>query len=347
LIKEDVMHMRRWMVILGLVSALCLFFAPFGNAGSEKPIELSYANFFPPTHIQSKLPESWCKEVEKRTNGKVKITYYPGGTLLSAPKIFSGVVDGIADIGNSVMGYSRGMFPSMEAIDLPVGYPSGVAATAIINDFYHKFKPKPFKRVKVLYFHAHGPGVLHSKKPVRTLEDIKGMKIRSYGFNAKMTSALGAVPVALPQSGVYEALEKGVANGTFSPSEVLKGWKQAEVVKATTLCYSVGYTAGFVVSMNLDKWNSLPKDVQQVIEAVNKEWVAKYGPAWDKSDEEGLAFSKSLGNEIITLSPEESAKWAQAVKPVLDDYAKKAAKKGLPGKKYVEFIKGKIQAYQK
>ncbi|MEJ2587928.1 MAG: TRAP transporter substrate-binding protein [Deltaproteobacteria bacterium] len=341
------MQAKKWMVLFCLVSALGLFFAPFATAGSEKPIELSYANFFPPTHIQSKLPETWCKEVEKRSHGKVKITYYPGGTLLSAPKIFNGVVDGIADIGNSVLGYSRGMFPSMEAIDLPVGYPSGVVATKIINDFYNKFKPKPFKRVKVLYFHAHGPGILHSKRPVRTLEDIKGMKVRSYGFNAKMTSALGAVPVALPQSGVYEALQKGVADATFSPAEVLKGWKQAEVVKSTTLCYSVGYTAGFFVVMNLEKWNSLPKDVQKVIEEVNAEWVKKYGPAWDKSDQEGLAFSKSLGNEIIPLSAEESARWAAAVKPVLDDYAKGAEKKGLPGKKYVKFIKAKIKKYSK
>ena len=138
-----------------------------------------------------------------------------------------------------------------------------------------------------------------------------------------------------------------VSDATFSPAEVLKGWKQAEVVKATTLCYSVGYTAGFFVVMNKDKWKSLPADVQKVIEEVSKEWVAKYGPAWDKSDEEGLAFSKSLGNEIISLSPEESAKWANAVKPVLDDYAKGAKKKGLPGKKYVEFIKQRIKALSK
>jgi TRAP-type C4-dicarboxylate transport system substrate-binding protein len=341
------MQARRLIVLFCLAAALCLFFVPFGNAASEKPIEISYANFFPPTHIQSKLPESWCREVEKRTNGKVKITYYPGGTLLKGPKIFSGILDGIADMGGSVLGYSRGVFPSMEAIDLPMGYPSGVVATKVINDFYEEFKPKPFNKVKVMYFHAHGPGILHSKKPVHKLDELKGMKIRSYGFNAKMTSSLGGVPVAMSQAGVYEALQKGVADATFSPAEVLKGWKQAEVVKATTLCYSVGYTAGFFVVMNLEKWNSLPKDVQKVIDEVNKEWVAKYGPAWDKSDEEGLAFSKSLGNEVIPLSKEQSAKWAKAVEPVMEGYAKNAEKKGLPGKKYVEFIRAKIKAYSK
>ena len=328
-----------------LVAALCLFFGPSVNTTSAQSIELSYANMFPPTHIQSILPESWCKEVEKRTNGKVKVTYYPGQTLLKGPKIWSGVINGIADVGTSVLGYSRGVFPSMEAIDLPMGYPNAIVATKVINDFYEKFKPKPFNKVKVMYFHAHGPGILHSKQPVSRLEDLKGMKVRSYGFNAKMTSALGAVPVAMSQAGVYEALQKGVADATFSPSEVLKGWKQAEVVKSTTECYSVGYTAGFFVVMNLDKWNALPRDVQAIIEQINREWVAKYGEAWEKSDVEGLEFSRGLGNQVIELSEEESAKWAEAVAPVVDEYIEAATKKGLPGKEYVEFIRAKIKEY--
>ncbi|MFC1883254.1 TRAP transporter substrate-binding protein [Thermodesulfobacteriota bacterium] len=341
------MKTRRLVKVFYLMAAVSLIFCFYGTSASAKPIELSYANMFPPTHIQSKLPESWCKEVEKRTNGKVKITYYPGQTLLKGPKIYSGVVDGIADIGTSVLGYSRGVFPAMEAIDLPMGYPSGEVATKVINAFYEKFKPKSFANVKPMYFHAHGPGILHSKKPVTKLEDLKGMKIRSYGFNAKMTAALGAVPVAMSQAGVYEALQKGVADATFSPSEVLKGWKQAEVVKSTTKCYSVGYTAGFFVVMNLDKWNSLPKDVQEVIEEINKEWVAKYGDAWANSDKEGLEFSLSLGNKVLDLSPEESARWAKAVAPVVDAYIKAADGKGLPGKEYVDFIRAKIKEYSK
>jgi len=145
----------------------------------------------------------------------------------------------------------------------------------------------------------------------------------------------------------HVALQKGVADATFSPSEVLKGWKQAEVVKSTTQCYSVGYTAGFFVVMNLDKWNSLPRDVQAVIEQINKEWVAKYGDAWEKSDVEGLEFSRGLGNEVIELSKEENARWADAVAPVVDEYIKAATEKGLPGKEYVEFIRAKISEYSK
>ena len=333
-----------YATVFFFIGAICLL--PNSVYAKKTVIDLSYANFFQPTHIQAKLGQAWAKEIEKRTNGKVKITYYPGGALLKGPKIYDGVLKGITDIGMSVFAYSRGVFPAMEAIDMPLGYPSGKAATRIINDFYNKFKPRELSKVKVMYLHAHGPGLLHSKKAVYKLEEIKGLKIRSTGFCAKLVQALGGVPVAMGQGGTYEALQKGVVDATFSPMEVLKGWKQAEVIKYTTECYSVGYTTGFYVVMNLDKWNALPKDVQKVIEQVNKEWIPKHGEAWDTSDKAGRDFTLSLGNKIIPLSAEESARWAKAAEPVLDIYIKAAGKKGLPGKDYVNFIKDAILKYK-
>jgi TRAP-type transport system periplasmic protein len=341
------MSKRKCTAIVAIMAAFSLFLCLGPSPASAKSIELSYACMFPPTHIQSKLPESWCKEVEKRTNGAVKFTYYPGGTLLGGAKIFTGVIDGIADAGTSVIGYTPGIFPAMQAIDLPMGYPNAEVATRVINDFYNEFKPKSFASVKVLYLFAHGPGILHSKKPVRKMEDLKGMKIRSYGFSVGMAEALGGVPVAMPQSGAYEALQKCVAEATIAPMEVLKGWKQAEVIKYTTECYDIGYTAGFFVVMNLDKWNSLPKDVQQTIEEINKEWIPKYIEAWGTSDQEGREFSLSKGNEIIPLSKEESARWVRAVAPVVDDYVKKMEAKGLPAQQYVDFIRAKVREYSK
>ncbi len=194
-----------------------------------------------------------------------------------------------------------------------------------------------------MYLHAHGPGLLHTKKPVHKLEDVKGLKIRSYGFNAKLAKALGGVPVAMSQGGVYEALQKGVVDATLSPMEVLKGWKQAEVVKETVECYSVGYTAGFYVAMNLDKWNSLPKDVQKVFEEVSKEWIPKTGAAWDSSDKAGRKFALSLGNKMFPLSAEQSAVWAKAAKPVIAGYIKDKEAKGLPAKAYVDFIQEAVK----
>ena len=313
----------------------------------SKNVNLNYSIFFPPTHGQCKAGVSWAKEVEMRTNGRVKITVFPGGTLTKANQCYDGVVKGISDIGMSCFAYTRGRFPLMEAVDLPNGYPNGQVATHVATEFYNRMKPKELGDVKVLYIHAHGPGLLHTKKPVRKLEDIKGMKIRSTGLSAKVVKALGGVPVAMPQGATYEALQKGVVEGTFSPIETLKGWKQAEVVKYTTECTGVGYTTAMFVVMNLDKWNSLPKDIKKIIEEISKEWVDVHGEVWDKGDAEGHDFTLSLGNEIIPLSEKENNRWVNAVKSIVDDYIKAVKEKNLPGDKAVAEVKKLITEYSK
>ncbi|MEE9610091.1 MAG: TRAP transporter substrate-binding protein [Desulfatiglandales bacterium] len=337
------MKIGRWFLVFFLVISVAMFFLPGGNSAQAAPIQISYANLFPPTHLHSKVFEAWAKAIEERTGGKVKFTFYHGGALLKGAKIYDGVLSGIADVGQSVFGYSRGVFPAIQAIDLPLAYPSGKVATRVINDFAKKFKPKELTKAKFLYLHAHGPGLLHSKKIVRKLEDLRGLKIRSYGFNAKVAELLGGVPVAMPQPGVYEALQKGVVDASLSPYEVLKGWKQAEVVKCTVESYSVGYTAGFYVVMNLKKWNSLPADVQKVISQVSDEWISKQGEAWDKLDKMGKKFTLEKGNKVITLSKGEADRWANAVKPVFGIYIKGASGKGLPASDYVNYLKEAVK----
>jgi len=341
------MKVKNWFLVFFLVFALGVFFLPGGNSAQAAPIQLSYANFFPPTHMHSQVFEAWGKEIEKRTGGKVKINYYHGGALLKPAKMYDGVLKGITDIGMSVLGYSRGVFPALEAIDLPMGYPSGIVATQVINDFVKSHKLDELRNVKVLYMHAHGPGLLHSKKPVEKMEDLKGLKIRSYGFNARVAEMLGGVPVAMPQSGVYEALQKGVVDASLSPYEVLKGWKQAEVIKCTVECYGVGYTAGFFVFMNLNKWRSLPYDVQAVIDQVSEEWISKQGEAWDKLDKMGKAFTLERGNQVVTLSKAENERWAQTVEPVIGMYINDKKAKGLPAEDYVNTIKELIKKHSK
>ncbi|MCX5871614.1 MAG: TRAP transporter substrate-binding protein DctP, partial [Deltaproteobacteria bacterium] len=209
----------------GLLLILASSF-PFTDTPSyAKTVELNYSIFFPATHGHTLLATEWAKEVEKRTDGAVKINMFPGATLTPADQTYDGVVKGIADIGMSVLSYTKGRFPLSEVIDLPLGYKSGVQATKLANAFYKQFDPKELSDVKVLYLHGHGPGIFHTKKPVKAMEDLKGMKIRCSGTSAKVVSALGATPVAMPQNEAYDALQKGVVDGVVSPIETLKGWK--------------------------------------------------------------------------------------------------------------------------
>jgi TRAP-type C4-dicarboxylate transport system substrate-binding protein len=316
-----------------------------GAAQAEKSdvITLSYSIFFPPTHAQGIAGADWAKEIEKRTNGRVKINVYAGGTLAKAPETYTAVTGGIADIGMSCFAYTRGRFPVMEAVDLPLGYPDGKTATRAANEFYKKMKPAELDDVKVLYLHAHGPGLLHTKKPVKTIDDMKGLKVRSTGFSAKVVSALGGVPVAMAQPATYEALQKGVVEGTFAPIETLKGWKQAEVIQYTTNCRDIGYTTAMFVVMNKQKWEKLPADVQKIFTEVSEEWIRVQGETWDKADQEGLLFTRELGNEIIELTPQQNALWVEAAQPVLDEYAAEMKKKNLPGEQAVAALQDLIK----
>ncbi|HBF43495.1 MAG TPA: C4-dicarboxylate ABC transporter substrate-binding protein [Desulfobacteraceae bacterium] len=336
--------MKKKIFLFFLVTFIGVAFITMGSIRAEAaPTKLTFSIFFPPTHGQAKAAINFAKEIEKRTNGKVKVTCFPGGTLTKAPQCYDGVVKGISDMGNSCFAYTRGRFPVMAAVDLPMGYPSGTVASQVANAFAKSVNPKELQDVKVLYIHAHGPGLLHTKKPVRTLEDLKGMKIRATGLSAKVVKALGGVPVAMPQGGTYEALQKGVVEGTFGPIEVLKGWKQGEVIKYTTACYSVGYTTAMFVVMNLKKWNALPADVKKVIDKLSQEWVGVHGKTWDSTDKAGKEFTLSLGNKIIPLSNAESARWRKAVQPVIEAYSSKTPN----GAKYVKKVKELIKKYSK
>jgi len=309
--------------------------------------EFSYSIFFPPTHTQTKAAEDWAAEISKRTNNAVKVNIFPGGTLTNADRCYDGVVSGLSDLGMSCFSYTRGRFPVMEAADLPLGYVSGFAATKIANEYYMSLQPDELKDVKVLYLHAHGPGILHTKKPVRKLEEIKGLKIRSTGLSAKVVEILGGIPVAMSQGATYESLQRGLVEGTFTPIETLKDWKQAEVVKYTTDCKGIGYTTTMFVVMNLNKWNSLPDDIKKVFADVSNEWINVHGKAWDTADDMAGTYVKSLGNEIIELSGEESSKWATAVEPVITNYISESKNKGIDGDKAVTTLKSLLLKYNK
>ncbi|HUW60203.1 MAG TPA: TRAP transporter substrate-binding protein [Candidatus Bathyarchaeia archaeon] len=309
-----------------------------------KPIELSYSIFFPPTHIQCQTADAWAREIEARSNGRVKIQIHPGGSLTTAPQVYEGVVNGISDIGMSCFAYSRGRFPLLEGLDLPLGYPNGKVATKVANAMVQKYMPQEVADTHVLYVHAHGPGILASKKPVAKMEDVAGLKVRATGLSAKIVERLGGTPVGMSQPETYEALQKGVVDATLCPIETLKGWKQGEVISSVTDSSVIGYTTAMFVTMNNDKWNSLPADIQAVFTEVSVQWVAKHGDAWDQADQEGKAFVESLGHQIIPLADDEKAKWVEAVKPILDEYVSACKEKGLPGEEFLRDVQAMIKA---
>jgi len=336
--------MKRGRLFLLCVSLFLVFSVSFAY-GQAKTYSLS--TFFPAPHKNTVVLTDWAKEVEKATKGEVKITIFPGGTLTPPDKCYDGVVNGISDFGNSDPSYTRGRFPLQEVFYLPLGYKSASVATKMVNDYIAKFNPKEFEAVKIMFFIAHGPGFIHTKKPVKSLEELKGLKIRCSGNPTKIVKALGATPVAMPMSESYDALSRGITEGIVAPFEALKGWKLGEVIKSTTMTYAAAYTSTFFVIMNKDKWNALSPANKKAIEAVNKKYVAVAGAAWDAIDKEGIEFTKKQGNQIVTLSKAEEAKWAAAVKPLFDAYVKESGEKGVDGKAALKFCQDYLAKFNK
>jgi TRAP-type C4-dicarboxylate transport system substrate-binding protein len=331
--------MKRCRLALSVLCALCIAYAfPVTSAfGQAKTVKLTYSHFWPVGHPITESLAEWGKEVEKRTNGAVRTVMFPGSTLTPADKSYDGVVKGISTMCSSALSYTRGRFPLMEVTDLPLGYKNAVAAARLSNAIYKKFQPKELDDVKVMFFHATGPTIFHTKRPLRNLEDMKGMKIRTTGLGAKIVTVLGGTPVAMPMGDTYDALAKGVVDGSTAPIASLEGFKWGEVVKYTTENFGTANTTVFFVVMNKKVWNSLAPGVQKVIEQVNGEWVDRIGKTWDKYDLLGRNFALKLGNKIIALSPQEDARWVKKVQSTFDDYVKEMRPRKAPGEEVLKF----------
>ncbi len=317
-------------------------------AKSQQVVELKLAHFFPGAHPAEKdLIQPWAKAIEEATNGQVKITSYPQETLLKADAIYDGVVDGIADMGLSCFSYTRGRFPALEAFELPgVTYNNSKVASKVAWEGIKQLNPKEVQDTKLMMVLTTGSGDLFTKVPVQKMEDLKGLEIRATGLSAKTLQALGANPVAMPQSDAYEALSKGVVKGNLGPLEVLQGWKQAEVTQYITKTPFL-YNTLFFVTMNLDKWNSLSPETQRAIEKVNEEYFEKVDMGlWDKQNEAALKYSvDEKGMKLLTLQQEEADRWITTIKPIQDEYVANMKDKGIEGQQILDKVKDLADKY--
>jgi TRAP-type C4-dicarboxylate transport system substrate-binding protein len=313
-----------------------------------RPIELRYSTFFAPESSDGQVATAalWAEEIERRTNGRVKIKIFANESLTSAGQCYEGVVKGIADIGMSYFFYTRERFPLLAGLDLPLGYPNATVATQIAMELTEKYRPAEVADTHVLYVQAPGPSVLASKRPVRTLDDIKGMRIcATADLPSKIASALRATPLNVPSDAVYEALKWDVADGTLWRMETLQRLRQGGLINSITEGPALGHTMVLFVTMNLKKWWSLPPDIQEVFTKVSREWALKHAQAWDRANAAGRAFVERLNREVISLSPEEQQRWKQAVRPILDAYVKAARDKGLPGEQFLKDAQDLIAWY--
>ncbi len=308
---------------LALIAASC---SQPASSESLKKYEFTLAHFFPGTHpAEKEFVQGWIKEIEKATSGRVVITSYPNEVLRKGADIYDGVVEGVIDIGLSCFSYTAGSFPVLEAFELPgIIYKNAKVASMVAWEGIKLLDPDEIKDTKLMMVITTGSGDLFTKSPVEKLEDLRGMEIRVTGACAKTIEALGGISVGMTQAEAYEALQKGIVKGNLAPIEVLQGWNHADVTKYITKTPFL-YNTLFFVTMNLDKWNSLPGDIQNAILEVNERFLEEVGAGlWDKQNEAALKWAlEEKGMTVIELSEGETERWIKKVEPIQEEYMAK------------------------
>ena len=324
-------------------SILLALLLPLFMAGAAEPeFRMTYSVFFPATHVHTQLAREWAAEVEKRSEGRLVIDVYPGGILSGAGENYECVVKGVSDLGMSCFSYSRGMFPMMEGLDLPLGYQDGRQATRVANAYVRTFELPELADTRLLYVHAHGPGVLAARRPVTSVKELEGLSVRGTGISALIIRALGCNAIGMGQPDTYEALRKGVVDATLCPVETLKGWRQGEVISDVVKIPSAGYTTAMFVVMNRGSWSRLPADLRQILLEVSDEWIPKHGAAWNEADDAAAEFVTGLGKKISAFSPEADAAAAQRLAPILEEWADTLEARDLPGRAALNFIQAEL-----
>ncbi len=322
---------RACVVLLTLIICSGVLFAGCGGsepepaASSEQPqpdkvYELTYALFQPEVAALSVMNTEFAREIERRTNGRVKITVHAGGSLLGAPAMYQGILDGVADMGNGISSYDPGAFPFTSIAELPSKAQSGWVVSNALYDFMEKYQPEEWSEIHMLTAvstAADFQALCMGKKQLKTMADWRGVSIRTN--HADIVQAMGGTVKDIPMADVYDALSKGVVDGVMGAAEPLASWRLGEVcdwvtinpapVQPSILWYNI---------MNLDTWDSLPEDIQQIITEVGREYSGKLGLTWDDQGVAGIEFSLAQGKTVYILPDDEAAKWTAAVEPIVD-----------------------------
>ncbi len=331
---------------LAVLGAGSLFALPGGTQAQQLTLRLH--NFNSPKAIANRLfMRPWAKEIEKKSAGRVKVQVFPAMQLGGKPSdLYGQARDGVVDIVWTLPGYSPGRFPLTEVFELPFVAGNAVATSQALNEFHGKWLRDEYKDTQPLVFHATARGHIHTaKKPIRKLEDLKGMKMRAPSrASAAMLSALGTVPVGMPIPKVYEALSRGVVEGTWIPWTIMRPFRLHEVTKYHT---EVSLSCAiFLMTMNKKRYDGLPSDIRKIIDDSTGMPLAKrLGRLWQDDEKPGRALAVKRGDPILGLDDAERARWKKITQKVVDAWVEKVTAKGLDGKAMVADARRLVAKY--
>ncbi len=344
---------RQFLKVAGAaVAAPALARSGFAQAPQ---ITLKLHHFLPPiSNAHSKLWVPWVNKIQSESGGRIKIDIFPsmqlGGT---PPQLYDQARDGVADIVWTLPGNTPGRFPSVEVMELPFvaarrGVPNAKATQELFDT--GQFRDE-FKETHLLCIWSHDHGLIHTSKAIKTMEDLKGLKLRSpTRLAGEALKALGAngIPMPLPQ--LPESLAQKVLDGAVIPWEVVPAVKVQELLKFHTEIAGSPtlYTSSFVLAMNKPKYESLPADLKKVFDANSGQVVAQMaGQMWDDQAKVVEEMVRKRGNTVTSISEEEAGKWRKATEPVIEAWLKSAKERGIDADKLLANARALIAKYEK
>lgn len=295
--------MRKMTAIAGALLGLGL------GLTAAKAETLKFANFMAPTHpYVASTFEPFAKAVEEVTKGEVKVQLYNGGELGAGPaEQYARAVDGVADLSISLPGYTASNFPLTLVAELP-GVLAEADGTEKLWNHLDLLKSE-YKRTPLVALWSSAENILYSaKKPIRTIDDVKGMKIRVPSRNSGLlVEAWGGTPVSMPVSEVYNALQTGVIDAAMIDGTATKAFKLGEVANYVTLGMKTTNSPFFIV-MNRDAWQGLTDEQKAAVEAAGKQASLNGQQSQLKVAASGIeAIAAMPGKEVIRLTPEQAA----------------------------------------
>ncbi|MGE5145156.1 MAG: TRAP transporter substrate-binding protein [Candidatus Eiseniibacteriota bacterium] len=333
--------------VIGAAAAVALCSTGWANAETTT---LRVASWAPPSHAMNAMVfQTWGKWVEEATHGHVKIKVeYP---QVPPPNLPDLVVDGGADISWISHAYSAGRYTMEQCVDLPGMGANAEAGSVAYWRTYQKYliKAGEHSDVVLLGLTTHGQGTLQLRKPIKSLSELKGMKIRvPGGIGNEIIKLLGAQGVGVPAPKVYETLAQGVADGVIMPIETKKSFKLYEVAPFTLIIPGGMYYNSFGFIMNKASFAKLSKEDQAALMSVSGEKLSRLaGQGWDKGDAEGYALIKEKHLPTVTANPEMTAEYFNITSQLETEWIAKAKAKGIDGAAALAYLRAEAKSYKK
>ena len=323
---------------------------PATSAHAQQPIEMKLAYFVGDQHAMSQWLVRWSEQLEKASNGRLVVKRFPGSQMGPAPQHYDFARTGQADVVWFLHGSTPGRFPLTELIQLPYLVGSAEAGTKVLNDpvLRAKYLDAEHKGVKVLMLFTHQPGNVHTtKKPIKSTDDMKGLRIRFASPTIRdFVAALGGTPVGVQPTEQVEQLQKGTLDGVFIDyGGAGIAFKMGGILKYSTEMYS--YVSSFGLAVNPDFYAKLPPDLQKLVLDSTTGKEKEIGEAWDGLDVPGKKALIDGGATAIRLSPDENAKFRRIGAEVSEAKVKELEAKGLPARAVLDAIKALNEKHAK